>query len=87
MWCTTDAEGAAAGDGGGVVTVTVDGVELSAGHLAAGDLVAGTPDDYDYATGGLRLPVIEAMAEALGHVAEVVNSAAERFHAAREERS
>lgn len=72
IWRTADAEGV---DGGGVVTVNVDGVELSAGHLQAGDLVYGDgePD------GRLRTATADAAEMAIANIAEAVNEAAARY--------
>ncbi|GAB1646794.1 hypothetical protein [Krasilnikovia sp. MM14-A1259] len=62
--------------------MTTDGVELSAGHFQAGELIAGRPGDYDDRPGALRLPAVDAVAEALTRVADAVNTTELRYSTA-----
>ncbi|WP_432983093.1 hypothetical protein [Dactylosporangium sp. CA-233914] len=79
IWPTTDPEGAATGDGGGIVTVRVRGVELSAGHLAAADLV---PQRYRHRSGTVWATGHDAAAMALAAVAARINATIDAFAAA-----
>lgn len=74
IWRTADSDGR---DCGGLVVVTVDGFELSAGHLEAGDLVYGEPDDE----GVLRVAGREAAEMALAAVAAAASRAVADHHA------
>ncbi|MBM0201825.1 hypothetical protein JNW90_00980 [Micromonospora sp. STR1s_5] len=74
IWLTADSETA---DGGGLVVVTVDGVDLAAGHLAADDLVYADADD-----GAIRMARGEAAAMALTAVANAANRAVAEYEAA-----
>ncbi|MCX5070911.1 hypothetical protein OOJ91_34245 [Micromonospora lupini] len=73
IWLTADSETA---DGGGLVVVTVDGVELSAAHLQAGDLIYADTDD-----GIVRMDRGEAAAMALTAVANAANTAVAAYEA------
>ncbi|MFG2042181.1 hypothetical protein [Dactylosporangium sp. NPDC048998] len=70
IWPTTDAEGAPAGDGGAVITVRYGPVELSAGHLAADELVRSV---YAAGSGTIGATALHAATQALTAVAERVN--------------
>ncbi|MEU7802679.1 hypothetical protein AB0B10_25805 [Micromonospora arborensis] len=64
-------------DGGGVVAVTVDGIELCAGELDADELVPVKPENGDR----VELPQEQAAELALAAIAEAVNRAAADFRA------
>ncbi len=71
IWPTTDAGGAAAGDGGAVVTVRYGTVELSTGHLAADELIRSV---YVAGSGTVRATALHAAIQALTAIAERVNA-------------
>nr|BFE56524.1 hypothetical protein GCM10020063_010500 [Dactylosporangium thailandense] len=78
IWPTTDPDGGAIGDGGGIVTVRVGDGELSAGHLGGADLV---PQRYRHRSGTVQATGHDAAAMALAAVAARIIATLETFTA------
>lgn len=74
VWRTADSDGP---DGGAMVEVTVDGIDVSAGQLPAGDLVYGDTDGE----GRLKVPMVDAAELALTSIANAASRAVARFRA------
>lgn len=62
-------------NGGGMVTVVVDGIDLCAGHLEADELVPRKPEDGDR----IEMPQVQAAELALSAIASAANRAARDF--------
>ena len=76
IWATTGLEGNPAGDGGAVVTFRLSGLELSAGHLAADELIRRVHID---ASGIITATALHAAIQVLTAIAERVNDTVRHF--------
>jgi hypothetical protein len=76
VWPTIDPEGAAAGDGGALITVRYGPVDLSAGRLAADELIRRV---YVAANGTVKATALHAAIQILTAIAIRVNDTVQHF--------